>query len=977
MSDSKKYWTGDGSLAANRRDFLKLMGFSMAGSLLASCVQMPVEKAIPFLIKPEEVTPGVANWYATTCGACPAACPLVVKVRDGRPIKIEGNELSPLSKGGACAVGLASLLSLYDDQRLRQPILNGKDASWDEVDNFVKTGLQSQAAGKIVLLSGTLASPTTRALIAEWSKVYPGSEHVMFDAVSLAAVRLASEKSFGVKALPHYRFDLAKEIVAFNADFLGTWISPVEFTKAYSKNRLPGERMSHHVHFESRMSITGANADVRWPIAPSEEKAILAALLKSVATKAGQSVSIASLPHTVEPKIIQDSAERLWSHRGSSLVVSGTNDVATQMLVNSLNSLLGNIGKTVDLDNPSNQKQGDDESMSRLLKSMDRGEVKALILHGVNPAYDWKDAAAFANGLKKVPLIVSMSDRLDETSGLAHVVAPDHHYLESWGDAEPVAGLVSFQQPTIRSLFETRQAEDSLLKWMGRTEDFYSYLQESFKKNYPNASWDRSVHDGVLSLPAKDASDKNLVVVAPEIKQDPMSEGAYQLDLYEKVGLRDGRHANNPWLQELPDPVTKVTWDNYASVAPKTAKALGLEDGDLVQLKNASGSMEIPVLVQPGQDRRTISVALGYGRTRCGKVGEKVGVNAYPFLSSAVSGVVVQKLGKKIEFARTQTHNFMEGRPIIKEASLSEFLKDPSAGNEREHGEHGAPVSLWEEKERKGHAWGMVIDLNKCTGCSACLIGCQSENNVPVVGRDEVRRSREMHWIRIDRYYSGSYDSGGETALPPNPPSDKPGASPLPAEGNPPPVAEPLSVVFMPMMCQHCEHAPCETVCPVLATTHSTDGLNMQTYNRCVGTRYCANNCPYKVRRFNWFDYAHNDKFDFNMNNPVGEMVLNPDLVVRSRGVMEKCSMCLQRIQEGKLTSKKEGRHLKDGEIKTACQQSCPADAIVFGDMNNHESVVAQENHNNKRFYHVLEDLGVRPVVGYLTKIRNRDEGKG
>jgi molybdopterin-containing oxidoreductase family iron-sulfur binding subunit len=340
-------------------------------------------------------------------------------------------------------------------------------------------------------------------------------------------------------------------------------------------------------------------------------------------------------------------------------------------------------------------------------------------------------------------------------------------------------------------------------------------------------------------------------------------------------------------------------------------------------------------------------VALGYGRTRCGKVGEKVGVNAYPFITSAGGllkyagvGVSLQKTARKIEFARTQTHNSMEGRPIIKEARLSEYKKNPAAGNE---GEEGSPVSLWESKEHKGHAWGMVIDLNKCTGCSACLIGCQSENNVPVVGRDEVRRSREMHWIRIDRYYSGSED-------------------------NP-------DTAHQPMMCQHCEHAPCETVCPVLATTHSSDGLNMQTYNRCVGTRYCANNCPYKVRRFNWFDYAKNDKFDYNMNNAVGEMVLNPDIVVRSRGVMEKCSMCLQRIQEGKLTAKKETRHLKEGDIKTACQQSCPADAIVFGDRNNHENTVVKQNHD-KRFYHVLEELGVRPVVGYLTKIRNR-EGEG
>ncbi len=968
MSETdKKYWKGleepnempdpiffEGSgskLSATRRDFLKLMGFSFGSAALAACTRMPVEKAIPFLVKPEEITPGVANWYATTCAGCTASCGLLVKVRDGRPIKIEGNELSPLSRGGVCAVGQATVLSLYDDARLRGPLLDGKDTSWEELDARVAKEFGNIAAqgGKIVLLTQTIVSPSTRALIVEWLEKFQGSRHVVYEPVSLSAIPAANEKNFRRRVLPHYRFDRAKMIVGCNADFLGTWISPVEFARGYSLNRKPPS-LSRHVQFESRMSLTGTNADLRVPVAPSEEGAVILALLREVSRLADTYFSSTVPSLSIDEKIIRETAKDLWKNRGASLVISGTNSEPIQSAVNALNSLLGNIGETVDLDNPSFQKQGSDEEMKRLIEEMNRGEVRGLILYGVNPIYDDPEPDLFATGLKKVVFSVSFADRLDETSSLVRGVAPDSHFLESWNDAEPVAGIFSFTQPTIRPIGATRSAQESLLKWMGRTENYYDFLRSRWGKD-----WETFIHDGVFSGAEKTPKKKwfsgdlpALVVASPE-------KGQFELELYEKMSIRDGRHANNPWLQELPDPVTKITWGNYLQIAPSTATALGLVEGDIVQLTSPEGALRgrldpalpvegatrapvtitLPVQVQPGQSPKAVSVAVGYGRMRCGKVGEKVGVNAYPFLAVS-SGVVLEKTGRHVELAATQTHHSMEGRPIIKEATLADYVKNPRAGNE----EHENLISLWAEKEKNGHAWGMAIDLTNCIGCSACIVSCQAENNVAVVGKDEVRRRREMHWIRIDRYYNGD-------------------------ENNP-------ETVHQPMMCQHCDNAPCETVCPVLATTHSSDGLNQQVYNRCVGTRYCANNCPYKVRRFNWFDYAHNRKFDYNMNSELGEMVLNPDIVVRSRGVMEKCSMCIQRIQEGKLQANREEKVLKDGDIRLACEQSCPTQAIIFGDLNDSESRASKLNQDG-RFYHVLEELNVRPVVGYLTKVRNKE----
>jgi Fe-S-cluster-containing dehydrogenase component/anaerobic selenocysteine-containing dehydrogenase len=948
--------------STTRRDFLALMGFSLGA---AACSRAPVRKAIPLLTATEEMTPGVANWYATTCGGCPSGCGLLVKTRDGRPIKVEGNAESPLSGGGTCAVGQATVLSLYDEQRLRGPLWQGQRATWDEVDQKVQERLQATIAARrpVVLLTGTLLGPATRDLVARWSRHYPGFRHVVYEPASASALRQAWQESYGRAVVPHPRFDRAALVVGLEADFLGTWLSPVEFTRHYARRRQPSATMARHVQFESGLSLTGANADERHAVGPAELGRVALGLLRGVQALAAQrAVPAPDAALGAAGEAVGRLARELWRHAGESLVLSGSADVAVQVLVAALNHELGNVGRTLDLARPSLQAQADDREMARLVDDMNQGQVQALLLYGVNPAYDYPEAERFVQGLERAALTVSFADRLDETAARVHAVCPDHHFLEAWGDAEPVASSLGLAQPTLAPLFDTRAAQESLLKWMGERPDFHAYLREHWRREFfPRqqgsaefeAFWSRTLQAGFLEL----ASDPEplppfagdveraaaRVDAATALARAHRDAGRFELHLYQTVGLRDGRHANNPWLQELPDPVTKLTWGHAAAVAPAVATRLGLEDGDVVALGLDGLRLELPVCVQPGQSAGCVSVALGYGRTQAGPVAKGIGVNAYPWATlvagarrGAAAGLTLEKTGRRQALAATQTHHEMEGRDLVREATLAAFLADPAAGN------RPAPElpSLWGEKPETGPTWGMAIDLGSCTGCSACVVACQAENNVPVVGRDEVRRGREMHWIRIDRYYSG-------------PPEDP-------------------RAVFQPVMCQHCAHAPCETVCPVLATVRSDDGLNQQVYNRCIGTRYCENNCPYKVRRFNWFAYAQNPRFDFHLNSPLGSMVLNPDVVTRSRGVMEKCSLCVQRIQEGRLAASQRGRPLADGDIRTACQQACPAQAIVFGDLADPQSQVARLAHG-PRHYHLLGSVGTRPGVGYLTKVRRTD----
>ncbi|HVW96522.1 MAG TPA: TAT-variant-translocated molybdopterin oxidoreductase [Mucilaginibacter sp.] len=966
-----------------RRDFLKALGFGVGAVTLAACQKVPVHKSLPYLIKPEEVTPGVPNYYVSTYNGQA----ILVKTREGRPIKIEGHPKDIIAKGGASAQAQASVLDLYDVNRLQGPVKDGEQTGWAQVDDFVVRELLAiKGAGKkIAIVTSTVTSPSTSGVIADFIKQFPAAKHINYDAVSYTGIIQANQNSFGKAVLPHYNFDKADVIVSFAADFLGTWISPEEFTRQYVSNRnsksLENKKMSRHIQFESGMSLTGSNADVRIPVKPSEEGLALIALYNAVSgtTLPGSK----PLDNKTANTAITLAAKELLAAKGKALVVAGSNDVASQILVNAINSLLGSYGTTIDLDNPSMQYAGNDAEFVELVNDMKAGAVDAVFFLNANPVYDYYNGKDVADGLKKVRLKVSFASSNDETSALCNVVAPNHHYLESWGDDNAISGYYTVMQPAINPVYDTRQAEQTLMKWSDNpAKDYYTYVRNNWDTNLlakgglsGQKGWEALLQTGFVQEAAKPAGSYPFVLSLAAVAQTILGHSAeltagadkMELALYQSPAIRDGKRANNPWLQELPDPVSKVTWDNFAAMSPSDMKAKGLIDGDVIKIEANGYAVELPVLSQPGQTRGTMSVAVGYGRTVVGPVGINVGKNGYPFSSlrnGTIQGAAVVSIsatGDNSPLSQTQTHHSIEGRnSIIKEAKFTEYLKNPAAGTGKseDHKEY-KPDLFWQKYDRPTYDWVMAIDLNACTGCGACVVACSAENNVPVVGKAEVGRRREMHWIRIDRYYS--FNDNGDGGI-----TREHEIAKLDDLDN-------VRVVYQPMLCQHCEHAPCETVCPVLATVHSSEGLNHMAYNRCVGTRYCANNCPYKVRRFNWFNYWNDSRFDNYLNNEHTQLVLNPDVTTRFRGVMEKCSMCIQRIQAGKLKAKIENRPLKDGEVKMACQQTCPANAIIFGNQADPESEVSKAL-RSERTYYVLEELGVQPGVGYQTKIRNISE---
>ncbi|CAM3769386.1 TAT-variant-translocated molybdopterin oxidoreductase [Mucilaginibacter galii] len=958
-----------------RRNFLKTVGFGIGAVTLAACQKTPVHKSIPYLIKPEEVTPGVANYYVSSYDGQA----ILVKTREGRPIKIEGNPGDVLGQGGVSAQVQASVLDLYDTNRLKGPMQDGGDTAWSSLDSFVKAELAAiKASGKqIRLVTASINSPSTLGVIAAFAAQYPTAKHINYDAVSYTGIIQANQNSFGKAVVPHYRFDRADLIVGFGCDFLGSWLSSAEYTRQYASKRneeaIESKKMSRHVHFESGMSLTGSNADVRIPVKISQQGLALVNLYNEISgtTLPGSK----KLGNNVADNAITLVAKELLAAKGRALVVCGSNDVATQVLVNAINSLLGSYGTTIDLDNPSNKYKGNDADIIALVEEMKRGDVGAVMFLDANPVYDFYQSSAFADALKKVRLKVSFNQYNDETAAQCNIVAPNHNYLESWGDENVLEGYYTIIQPTINPVYDTRKAEQSLLIWSDNAvKDYYTFVRNTWNTSLlpkgglaGQGGWETLLQNGFIKVADKPATpvafNRDINGVAQTILSQgaklAAGEGKLELQVYENNTIGNGKYANNPWLQELPEAISKVTWDNFVAISPKTAEDLKLEEGDLIKITANNYSTELPVLLQPGQAQGTISIAVGYGRTKAGKVGDMVGKNAYPFVSltngsfqgNAVASI--EKLGgDKIILAQTQTHHSYEGRDVIRETTLQEYLK---RGEDKES-EKKETYDLWNDYDRPQYDWVMAIDLNACTGCGACVVACNAENNIPVVGRDEVRRRREMHWIRIDRYYS--FDEKGKTVT-----EEK--------EINKLEDLDHVSVTYQPMLCQHCDHAPCETVCPVLATTHSSEGLNQMTYNRCVGTRYCANNCPYKVRRFNWFNYWNDSRFENYIQNDYTELVLNPDVTTRFRGVMEKCSMCVQRIQAGKLNAKLQKRPLVDGDIKVACQQTCPANAIIFGNKLDPNSQVSKAL-KSERTYYVLEELNVKPGIGYQTKVRNR-----
>ena len=1031
---------GDKSFAGastGRRDFLKFLGFSLGAATLAAC-ETPVVKSIPYVNKPEDITPGVANWYASTFYDGEDFASVLVKTREGRPIHIKGNprfgiNRNPaLDKGSINARINSSVLSLYDNERLKGFMMKSGDgvvsATKDEVDEAVTKGLAAAAgAGKrIVVLTNTVISPSIKAAVAELKAKYATVEHVQHDTISYSGLTNANAKSFGARVMPSYDLTKADVIVSMDADFLSNWGSSTEHTWQYASRRNPDGSMNRHFQFESRMSLSGANADERTAIKPSELATAVISLHDQIAKRTG---GTAVGGGTDMDEATKRAADALLGARGRSVVLCGSNDEGTQVLVNSINSMLGNYGGTIDLANHTFFKQGDDAAVAQLVKDMNAGSIGALLIAGVNPAYSLPNADEFKAGLAKVALSVSFSAYADETASLCSYICPDNHYLESWNDFMPKVGEYALAQPAIRPLFDTRQWGESLLRWSGNDSTWHAHVKGTWQRELAarggmsvafEETWNTAVHNGVYSVgtaPAASPAFSGDVNAAAAAARKAAQAGEWEVVLYTTEAIGDGQHANNPWLQEMPDPVTKVTWDNYVCMSP--ADMLTILNSDdfrdlyigeaspakLVKVTVGGVELELPAVPSPGQKSGTLAIALGYGRGANGeRVGRAacvtdhngewnpVGRNAYP-LTALNGGAVSYSAAASVAFtggtyplAITQTHlTHMDRHSVVKETSIGVYKAGDKEAYNKSHllavhedvNGDGAidardkkPVrefDLWEEHpvEGVGHRWGLSIDLNSCIGCGACITACNSENNISVVGKDEVRRSREMHWLRVDRYFSSDTQwaegrAEGRSKIELYRKMEVPSNSP--------------SMVFMPVMCQHCNHAPCETVCPVAATTHSNEGLNQMTYNRCIGTRYCANNCPYKVRRFNWFNYVTEQ---FGEVNPawddLGRMVLNPDVTVRARGVIEKCSMCVQSIQAGKLEAKKAGRPVKDGDIETACSAACGTGAIVFGDLNDKTSKV-RGLATSDRSYHMLEEIGVQPNVNYLVKVRNTEE---
>ena len=966
------------SSATSRRDFLKYVGFTTAVASLAAC-EGPVVKSIPYVVKPDDVTPGIADYYATTMANGEDFANILVKVREGRPIKIEPNRLAK-TNGTTNARVQASVLSLYDNNRLKGPKVKGEAVTWSIFDNQITAELDKlKTRGEsVVFLTGTTASPTTDKIIQDFTGLYGNVEHIAYDAISESGALDAFETMYGERALPDYDFSKADVIVSIGADFLTDWQGG-GFEVGYAKGRVPNHgKMSRHVQFESNMTLTGANADKRYMVKPSEQTQVLLNIYNAIT---GNGTAKTTSVDTG----IQNVVKQLKAAGSNAVVVTGLQDKNAQLVALAINKAIES--GAINIASPKYIRSGSDAKVSQLITNMNAGKVGALFMYDTNPAFT---LAGFGEALKKVSLSVAFAMTEDETASASHYVAAIPHYLESWGDVSIKKGHFGLVQPTIKPLFDTRQFQDTILKWIGSSQSYYDYVKAYWSTTILNGtSWNQALHDGIHmnASTAEILNNEVDVVSAVSALAASVKESALELSLYTKISLGNGQMANNPWLQELPDPITRTTWDNYLLISRIDAEANGLTNwtvsdgalnGDKVNVTvNGVTVNNVPVYIQPGQAQGSVGLALGYGRSKGVNANMNIGVNGYPLYQNfnTHQAVSIEKVEGIHEFACVQLQHTIMGREeeITKETTLADFISKPKEEwNAKAHVSQDHQlveidkIDLWEKFDDSiGTKFNLSIDLAACTGCAACVIACHAENNVPVVGKHEIRVSRDMHWLRIDRYYTsdmtvekgkeeGIYGSGGFFEAQADP-SDDP------------------EVAFQPVMCQHCDHAPCETVCPVAATSHGRQGQNQMAYNRCIGTRYCANNCPYRVRRFNWFKYFDNNEFDFNMNNDLGKMVLNPDVVVRSRGVMEKCSMCIQMTQATILKAKKEGRPVKDGEFQTACSNACSTGAMVFGDVNDSESKVTHIKEDDRTF-HLLEFVGTKPNVFYQLDVRNTNE---
>ena len=839
---------------------------------------------------------------------------------------------------------------------------------------------------KVVLLTQSFASPTTEKIISDFTKKYSNIQHVVYDSISNSAALDAFQNSYGKRALADYDFSLSNTIISIDADFMSDWQGG-NYSSGWSKNRVPNKEneytMSYHLQFESNMTLTGANADNRVMARPHELKQALQSIYLNLRNQKYNGPALG--PYL--DRYVKLAVDSIKKSGKKAVVISGLDDVDSQEIVLMINEFIKS--DAFNIKSPKLIFQGSDKDILNTIDELKSGKISGLITAGVNPSYSLPNADEFSELLNKLEFSLCFSMKEDETAMNSKYIAATPHYLESWGDYEFKSGDYYLSQPTIKPLFDTNQFQDILLVLSDSENSFYDEIKNNWRTNIlKGKTWGKSLQDGYYYSydnvsPKRIKSNLNINNL-PSSNDDDLD-----LVLYTKTGLGDGQQSSNPWLQEFPDPITRVTWDNYLTVSYEDAERLGLENynvsngalnGSYVNLSNDNSTIKVPVIIQPGQTPGTVGLSLGYGKTQAMSEEMNVGVNAYRFYDDfkRVHKVTLTKVKGDHEFACIQLHNTMMGRDeIIKETSYEEFIEEdksvwnPTVMVSKNHIETkvtSKEVDIWREFDRStGHHFNLSIDLNKCNGCGACVIACHAENNVPVVGKEEVRKSRDMHWIRIDRYYSSQDTIRGDVEAKDEASGFKEYRATQTklekASANP-------QVVFQPISCMHCNHAPCETVCPVAATSHGREGQNQMAYNRCVGTRYCANNCPYKVRRFNWFQYSDNDEFDYNMNNDLGKMAINPDVNVRSRGVMEKCSLCIQMTQKVKLDAKKEGRRVRDGEFKTACSESCDDNAMVFGDINDRDSEILKVK-DGDRTYRVLESIGTKPNVIYQVKIRN------
>ena len=1020
----------------SRRDFLKLMGAS-SFMAIAAC-RRPVEQIVPAVSQAPESQPGIPNFYSSVT---PDGAGLIVRTRDARPVKLAGNPEHPLSLGSLSAFQTASLMDLYDPDRLRRSAVirakTGKRVYRDD-KAIVPLAQSKLEKGSYVLLTAPVQSPSTRRLIQAFLKKYPGGKHMEFRPdPSFRQIAEGQEVSYGKELLPLYRFDRADIVLSIDEDFLG--YSPLSYlyTPAFFKKRelrKKNKRMSRLLVFESMMSVTGSNADERFSIRPGDQTLIALSLASQIVLGMGKSTftSDAKVKRLLKPylpsniastfkhkeglyqagnfeRIMIRLATELWENKGRSLVIGASpltatgNNANTQIAINLLNSILENDGKTIDYKQNLTLSPGaKDREWQRLIADIQGTKVKTLIVADANLAYHLPPKLKIKETLKAgKQYILSLNDRIDEIGQFADAILPTSHYLESWGDSQIIENLLSIQQPVIRPLHQTLSFEDRLIQLAGGEiegkKSFYDFLQEEWKK-YMNttrfrAEWVRALQNGFYaktknifyrSTSPKRSFQSNSIDRLPRFSKeiwDKVAENKLYIGMYYNVQVRDGSRANNAYRQELPEPITKLVWDNALSLLPETARSLGLKQGTLVKVKiDDDKTLEIPVHLQPGLHPQGGLLTLGYGREKAGKVANGVGKNVVNLMeigsdSFIFSGTLahIEKTSKSYELATTQAiyrngqnqeekapftpqglhevpyrGSSQHGRPIARETNFEDF-KSGKFELKPEGVEYPKKQRLTEPWDYKETRWHMFIDLNACTGCGACVTSCNTENNIPMVGKDEVKVGREMHWLRIDRYFDGK--------------------------------EEEASVSHQPMLCQHCEDAPCENVCPVAATTHNSEGLNVMTYNRCIGTRYCANNCPYKVRRFNWFENWHYWEGGKEKISSPQHLALNPDVTVRSRGVMEKCTFCVQRIashRQDKKVNKAKGKELnpQDKSLQTACQEVCPTQAISFGNILDPDSEVAKLKKEEKRQYKVLDFLGIKPQVSYLAKVRNRKKNE-